>query len=154
MKKLNALVAASALAVTIGLSGCGSDDKKSEETGAASQTSSTTPQTQSSSESTPAQSSSESPASETTSTSTGGAVGGVQNCKLERKGEQLEAQAVGISCEDATQIWGKFSQKDQAIASGDVNHNGETWKCGILTQGSTVTGGCTVGQKAISIGGI
>ena len=152
MKKLNALVAASALAVTIGLSGCGSDDKKSEETGAASQTSSTTPQTQSSSESTPAQSSSESPASETTSS--GGAVGGVQNCKLERKGEQLEAQAVGISCEDATQIWGKFSQKDQAIASGDVNHNGETWKCGILTQGSTVTGGCTVGQKAISIGGI
>ena len=152
MKKLNALVAASALAVTIGLSGCGSDDKKSEETGAASQTSSTTPQTQSSSESTPAQSSSESPASETTSS--GGAVGGVQNCKLERKGEQLQAQAVGISCEDATQIWGKFSQKDQAIASGDVNHNGETWKCGILTQGSTVTGGCTVGQKAISIGGI
>ncbi|GAB3751213.1 hypothetical protein GCM10027599_09560 [Yimella radicis] len=152
MKKLNALVAASALAVTIGLSGCGSDDKKSEETGAASQTSSTTPQTQSSSESTPAQSSSEPPASETTSS--GGAVGGVQNCKLERKGEQLEAQAVGISCEDATQIWGKFSQKDQAIASGDVNHNGETWKCGILTQGSTVTGGCTAGQKAISIGGI
>ena len=152
MKKLNALVAASALAVTIGLSGCGSDDKKSEETGAASQTSSTTPQTQSSSESTPAQSSSESPASETTSS--GGAVGGVQNCKLERKGEQLEAQAVGISCEDATQIWGKFSQKDQAIASGDVNHNGETWKCGILTQGSTVTGGCTAGPKAISLGGI
>ncbi|GAA3689215.1 hypothetical protein FB459_3031 [Yimella lutea] len=152
MKKLNALVAASALAVTIGLSGCGSDDKKSEETGTTSQTSSTTPQTQSSSESTPAQSNSESPASETTSSD--GAVGGVQNCKLERKGEQLQAQAVGISCEDATQIWGKFSQKDQAIASGDVNHNGETWKCGILTQGSTVTGGCTVGQKAISIGGI
>lgn len=150
MKKLNRLAVLGTLALTVGLTGCGSDSKSDSSSSTAAGSSSSS----SSTSSQPSQSSSSS--SSSSSSATGGAAtpGAITTCKLDRKGQQIDATVVGLSCDDATAIWNKFSGKDTDMATADVEHNGETFKCAILAQGATTTGGCTVGAKAISFGGV
>lgn len=142
MKKLNMLAAIGALTITVGLTGCGSDSKSDN-------SSSSQSQSQSQSQ-TPAAGSS---SSTTSSQDNGGgaAAGGVSTCKLDRKGSQVDASVTGLSCDDATAIWNKFSGKDSDLANADVEYKGETFKCSSIAQGASVAAGCVAGTKAISI---
>lgn len=153
MKKLNMLAVAGTLALTLGLTGCGSDSSSDSSAQSPSQSSSAA----ASSASTSSDSASSSQSQETStssSSSSAAAPGGITTCQLDRKGQQVDATVVGLSCDDATAIWNKFSGKDTDMATADVEHNGETFKCAVMAQGATTTGGCTVGAKAISIGGV
>jgi cytoskeletal protein RodZ len=153
MKKLNMLAVAGTLALTLGLTGCGSDSSSDSSAQSPSQSSSAA----ASSASTSSDSASSSQSQETSSSSSSSsaaAPGGITTCQLDRKGQQVDATVVGLSCDDATAIWNKFSGKDTDMATADVEHNGETFKCAVMAQGATTTGGCTVGAKAISIGGV
>lgn len=153
MKKHNMLAVAGTLALTLGLTGCGSDSSSDSSAQSSSQSSSAA----ASSASTSSDSASSSQSQETSSSSSSSsaaAPGGITTCQLDRKGQQVDATVVGLSCDDATAIWNKFSGKDTDMATADVEHNGETFKCAVMAQGATTTGGCTVGAKAISIGGV
>ena len=150
MKKLNMLAVAGTLALTLGLTGCGSDSSSDSSAQSSSQSSSAA----ASSAGTSSDSASSSQSQETSSSSSAAAPGGIATCQLDRKGQQVDATVVGLSCDDATAIWNKFSGKDTDMATADVEHNGETFKCAVMAQGATTTGGCTVGAKAISIGGV
>lgn len=153
MKKLNMLAVAGTLALTLGLTGCGSDSSSDSSAQSPSQSSSAA----ASSAGTSSDSASSSQSQETSSSSSSSsaaAPGGITTCQLDRKGQQVDATVVGLSCDDATAIWNKFSGKDTDMATADVEHNGETFKCAVMAQGATTTGGCTVGAKAISIGGV
>lgn len=150
MKKLNMLAVAGTLALTLGLTGCGSDSSSDSSAQSSSQSSSAA----ASSAGTSSDSASSSQSQETSSSSSAAAPGGITTCQLDRKGQQVDATVVGLSCDDATAIWNKFSGKDTDMATADVEHNGETFKCAVMAQGATTTGGCTVGAKAISIGGV
>lgn len=153
MKKLNMLAVAGTLALTLGLTGCGSDSSSDSSAQSSSQSSSAA----ASSAGTSSDSASSSQSQETSSSSSSSsaaAPGGITTCQLDRKGQQVDATVVGLSCDDATAIWNKFSGKDTDMATADVEHNGETFKCAVMAQGATTTGGCTVGAKAISIGGV
>ena len=153
MKKHNMLAVAGTLALTLVLTGCGSDSSSDSSAQSSSQSSSAA----ASSASTSSDSASSSQSQETSSSSSSSsaaAPGGITTCQLDRKGQQVDATVVGLSCDDATAIWNKFSGKDTDMATADVEHNGETFKCAVMAQGATTTGGCTVGAKAISIGGV
>ncbi|WP_431843926.1 hypothetical protein [Calidifontibacter indicus] len=157
MKKLNMLAAVGTLALTVGLTGCSSDNSSDNSAQSSSQSSSAGSSSAASSASTSSDSASSSQSQETSSSSSSSsaaAPGGITTCQLDRKGQQVEATVVGLSCDDATAIWNKFSGKDTDMATADVEHNGETFKCAVMAQGATTTGGCTVGAKAISIGGV
>ncbi|REF30506.1 hypothetical protein [Calidifontibacter indicus] len=153
MKKLNMLAVAGTLALTLGLTGCGSDSS-SDSSDSSAQSSSQSSSAAASSAGTSSDSASSSQSQESSSSSSAAAPGGITTCQLDRKGQQVDATVVGLSCDDATAIWNKFSGKDTDMATADVEHNGETFKCAVMAQGATTTGGCTVGAKAISIGGV
>ena len=160
MKKLNMLAVVGTLALTVGLTGCGSDSSSDSSAQSSSQSSSAGSSSAASSASTSSDSASSSQSQETSSSSSSSssssaaAPGGITTCQLDRKGQQVDATVVGLSCDDATAIWNKFSGKDTDMATADVEHSGETFKCAVMAQGATTTGGCTVGAKAISIGGV
>lgn len=153
MKKLNMLAVAGTLALTLGLTGCGSDSS-SDSSDSSAQSSSQSSSAAASSAGTSSDSASSSQSQESSSSSSAAAPGGITTCQLDRKGQHVDATVVGLSCDDATAIWNKFSGKDTDMATADVEHNGETFKCAVMAQGATTTGGCTVGAKAISIGGV
>lgn len=145
MKKLNMLAVAGTLALTLGLTGCGSDDKSDS-------SSSTSSSSNSSAAAAGGSSSAASQDSSSSSSADGAAAaGGVKTCKLDRKGQQVDASVVGLSCDDASAIWNKFSGKDSDMATATVEYNGEKFNCAVMASGATTSGACSAGTKAISL---
>ncbi|MBD2759080.1 hypothetical protein IEE94_06105 [Yimella sp. cx-573] len=139
LRELHSALGVAALSLTVGLTGCGSDDKKDDATNAASSAAGQT-----------------SADNATTSAAEGSgkataAPGGVNQCTLKFKGKDAEATAVGLSCEDASGLWQKFSKKDQDMANEDVQLNGETFKCSVIGASGKHTASCFVGKKALSL---
>lgn len=156
MRKFNTLLAAGALAATFGLTACGSGDdaNDSSTSAAATQQSSEQGSAAAGSSAAPSDGGGQSSTSVTEVVPTAAPKGGVQSCTLKRKGQDVKASVAGISCEDATAVWDKFPNKDEDMSTGNVTYKGETFMCSIMAQGATLVGGCTAGQKVISIGNV